>query len=80
MGKGRRIRVLLSLILAQSKFKERSLTVLLPEGSRISEVCERFQIPKDEPIAVIRNGRIANRDDRLNENDRLVILTLLEGG
>lgn len=75
-----KIKVRVKLFFPQSQPSESSDVVELPEGAKVREACGRFQIPEDETIIIIKNGKITNPDDTLLAEDVLVILPMTPGG
>ena len=52
----------------------------LPEGGRVADVLDRFQIPYEEAYVILLNGRHAQEDTPLSEGAELCVFPAVVGG
>tara|TARA_Y100000310_G_C19940663_1_gene472400 strand:+ start:89 stop:295 length:207 start_codon:yes stop_codon:yes gene_type:complete len=59
--------------------ENRNESLELEEGSRINNILEKFSI---NPVTVIvaKNGEVVTKDEKLENNDDVKILSVLSGG
>ncbi len=57
-----------------------SFSMELSENSKVKDVINALTIADDEARIVILNGRHAQEDAAVNDNDEIVLMTPIEGG
>lgn len=50
------------------------------EGSSVEEIIDTLDLPKQHLGIILLNGVHASRNSKLNENDNLVLLPIIDGG
>jgi molybdopterin converting factor small subunit len=57
-----------------------ALSVDVPEGTTVDELCRRLEIPDDQPRLALVNGRDAPPGQRLYAGDVIALIPPLAGG
>jgi sulfur carrier protein ThiS len=52
----------------------------LPEGARVKEVLDQLEVPPEQPLIILVNGRPAEASRILTEDDLMAFFPPLEGG
>jgi molybdopterin converting factor small subunit len=59
---------------------ETTLELELPQGSKITDVLKRIQIPNDEIKNIMVNGKRSKKDKILKDGDRVALFPPIAGG
>ncbi|GAG71624.1 unnamed protein product [marine sediment metagenome] len=62
----------------QSGFREKEVTI--PHSITIAELLPLFNLKKQFPMIITRNGKKINPDDKIEDGDRIVIAPFFSGG
>jgi len=57
-----------------------SFSMEFPETSKVTDIIRALAIPEDQTLAVLKNGRHAEKDAAVHDNDEIVLMTPIEGG
>lgn len=74
------IKVHVKINLFKPSRDNQQVTVELPEGATVSELCDRLEFAEDESVAVIKNGYLLSPEDILEAEDDLQMVPMVQGG